>query len=425
MKYSERSSRKVRTKWKLPRGPFNIALELFDDIFEANKEPSKIFNIAKSNYRDASKAIDRSAGTDAPGLRASLRHYAVADAFLQRRLQRTRITAIIPAVVYYALLVVGGIKVDSGFRPEVTAVSLVIAVALALGCIYPAVYFVDKVVRAMAAMLVTALVVYGIAVAVEGAQNNFWNAVPASPNLTARGIVANELILVSLGIADFMLVGTAFAVVMTVWWTHWKRLYSNVVIVRSLLRVLDLMDKRKSSFGDLATKRSMCRELEIAAEFMQGGVLRSLALPDALVRRTLEQKLTSSAEYLRELQVRIVLAKEGADSDLRESLVVYAQLVLRGLYDSLPAGNIEVPLPGSASKIAAFGRAFLVAVIPFACLVSTRYIGLKLSDDFTGWAVVVTLAWAAITLVSSIDPLYKARLGDVRDLISAIRGKEG
>jgi hypothetical protein len=85
---------------------------------------------------------------------------------------------------------------------------------------------------------------------------------------------------------------------------------------------------------------------------------------------------------------------------------------------------MEVQPASEIHRLITLARTVIVSIIPLACIIGLRYTDLKLSPGLTGWAVVIALAWAAITLVSAVDPLYKARLGDFRDLISAIRGKD-
>jgi hypothetical protein len=64
-----------------------------------------------------------------------------------------------------------------------------------------------------------------------------------------------------------------------------------------------------------------------------------------------------------------------------------------------------------------------IALIPIGCLVSAKYAGLGLSGQFADWAIAVALGWAAITLISAIDPMYRAKLNDIRNIVSIVRGK--
>jgi hypothetical protein len=125
------------------------------------------------------------------------------------------------------------------------------------------------------------------------------------------------------------------------------------------------------------------------------------------------------------MQIRVVLAKDGTEGEVRESISSYVRMLAFGFYEELPVSNTEISPKDRVRAVLGFTRTFIVALIPFSCLVLTRQIGLALPADFTAWAVVVTLAWAAITLVSAIDPLYKSRFQDVRDLMTAVRGKDG
>jgi hypothetical protein len=67
----------------------------------------------------------------------------------------------------------------------------------------------------------------------------------------------------------------------------------------------------------------------------------------------------------------------------------------------------------------------LVAIVPIGCLIGAKLAGLKLSGQLADWAIIVAVAWAAITLISILDPAYKAKIDDIRNIVSIMRGSNG
>jgi hypothetical protein len=198
-----------------------------------------------------------------------------------------------------------------------------------------------------------------------------------------------------------------------------------MLIIESLLEVLHLLTNKRTSFRDLRSKNLICSILRFTANYVEYGILRSISVPDPTIHKALQDKLSGSAAYLREMQIQVILSKDGTEDELSNSISSYIKIVALGFYESLPVGNLGASPRRKIQTLLGFIRISVVALIPFSCVVIARGVGLVISPDFTGWAVVVSLAWAAITLVSAIDPLYRSRLQDVRDLMSAIRGKDG
>jgi hypothetical protein len=273
------------------------------------------------------------------------------------------------------------------------------------------------------AILLLAPTAYGIAVAITNSDNH-WNQLPTLQALSAHSFIATVLVLLSINAALFWVSDLASTVIPALIIESMQRRHPDTLIIETLLEILQLLSGKNSAFRDLRTKEGICSILRFTANYIENGILRNISVPDPAIRKALQDKLSGSASYLREMQIKVILSKDGTEADLSNSISSYIKMVALGFYESLPVGNLEASPRGKVQRLLGFVRILIVALIPFSCLVIARYAGLVLSSDFTGWAVVVSLAWAAITLVSAIDPLYKSRLQDVRDLMSAIRGKD-
>ena len=87
----------------------------------------------------------------------------------------------------------------------------------------------------------------------------------------------------------------------------------------------------------------------------------------------------------------------------------------------------EAPVEAGVSKrtaLAEVGRNVVVAVIPVACLIGAKFAGVTLSGQLANWAIIVAVAWAAISLIAAFDPAYRAKINDIRSIASIIRGSD-
>ena len=384
-----------------------------------------IFQRAKKLYKDAAIALEYSKANDTEEFRSGLRHYAVLCASILRRERIiSLVTAPFVAAAYY------GIVFPTFFALEATnsrdAVSFFCSIVASLLCIIIILRIFRGFKSRLVAFFLVSLGIFGSAMVAGHSAHRPWVYAPYVSSANLHDIIIDSFILFAVSIATFAVVviggGSVFFTLVI---TPMRKRNANFVIINTLVGVLKMIDKKTSKSDDLATKAGMCRALQFTADYLEEGVSRALSLPDPVARQILQEKLTSSAGYLHEMQLWVALAKDETQNNTRDAIAYYIELIARGEYDSLPSGTLTDTPQSKTSGLIRFGRMFIVAVIPFACLIGTRYAGLQLSSEFTGWSVVVALAWAAITLVSAIDPLYKTRLKDVQDLISTVRGKDG
>jgi hypothetical protein len=285
------------------------------------------------------------------------------------------------------------------------------------------IYLIDGFIAENAAILCLALVAYGVALAVEPSHKS-WNPLALSVYRAPSSVISNVFFMLTISLTTYVAVKLIYNFIAAFITSRMLRPYSNIIVIDSLLEVLHLLQTEKKHFVDLEQKKLICQILRFVARFVENEILHSIVISDAAVRNELQAKFSGSAAYLRSMQIKVILAKDGTSGELIELISFFIKTIALGFYDLLPVSDFEVTSTSKVRKILATARTFVVAALPFLCLIIVQKAGLPLSSTFISWVVVVALAWAAITLVSAIDPLYKSRLQDVRVLMTAIRGKD-
>ena len=223
--------------------------------------------------------------------------------------------------------------------------------------------------------------------------------------------------------AGLFLVGGLFFVVSRVI-TPLRIRHPDTVIIGILVDLLYELKLRPSRFSDIDFKRRVCGKIENAASYLQDALPQAAGISDTTLDQALREQLGASARHLQEVQMWVILANDKTFDEVCDVITHYIYAVALGQYNLLPVSNSIEPKSSKVRRSIILIRTFIVALIPIGCIVAVRYAGFSLSPQFTGWAVVVAITWAAITMVSTLDPLYKTRLTDVRDLISSIRGRD-
>ncbi len=254
---------------------------------------------------------------------------------------------------------------------------------------------------------------------------NFWPLISRlSPSdvrdYLAIGFLSFAGTVVTIGL--FFIV-SAYLVVLTVL-SPIRTRRSDIVIIGILIDLLHELELRPSHFSDMHVKRMICGKIESASSYLKNALPRAAGITDPTLDQALREQLGASARYLQEVQMRVILADEKTYDEVRAAITHYIYAIALGQYNLLPVGSSIEPKTSKFHRSVMLIRTFIVALIPLGCIVAVRYAGFSLSSQFTGWAVIVAVTWAAITLISTLDPLYKTRLTDVRDLISSIRGRD-
>jgi hypothetical protein len=177
-------------------------------------------------------------------------------------------------------------------------------------------------------------------------------------------------------------------------------------------------------FSHLDTKNYIITHLERAAVCLSFGIQHSTALPSIASRAILQEKCSGAAAAIRALQIPVMFPDSKTLEPLRDTVARTIVIVVRDNLDLLPRETAAAVEHHGLSRIIPVLRTIIIGIIPSAVLFATHYSGLSLSSTFNNWAILATILWAVITLLSLLDPLYATRIKTMGDLISAFRGKD-
>jgi hypothetical protein len=206
-------------------------------------------------------------------------------------------------------------------------------------------------------------------------------------------------------------------------WGKYFRTVPDAIIVHNMICALDHLKVANGSVK-LTERASAIRHLESAAVCMEAGVPRALSVPRGPASQKVLDRCRGAAAEIRELQASVGLAENDQDINVRTRLAHIAKLMMSRSLFELPVSNFAAE--SRFNVIRAVGRSLklcIVAAIPGAFIIILRYFNVKVSPPFYNWAVVGAVIWAAVTIISMLDPLYAARLNAIGQMVSGIRGR--
>jgi hypothetical protein len=203
------------------------------------------------------------------------------------------------------------------------------------------------------------------------------------------------------------------------------RRYPEAPMTYCLIRVLRHLEGGGVKRGDAPSKARICADLQLASRFLEVAIPIAVGLPDPAARQRFKDRCHSGAVELRDMQAQIALTDEGTVDNLSQVIVRYISMVTQGKYGLLPPEAPPEIKEAKTSTFARISRNVLVAIIPISCLIGARLADLKIAGQLADWAIIIAVAWAAITLISTLDPAYKAKIDDIRNIVSIMRGDNG
>lgn len=252
------------------------------------------------------------------------------------------------------------------------------------------------------------------------ASHNPWYTITHHVHSDAKSTAAYILIVGSVTLLLMVLGGIVSSVVLISQVENTKEKYVTVELIGLLTYVLGRIAERPALIRDLEFKADMARGIQLAASYLQNTIPKSLPLVDASARSEFRLKCRSSAVALRAIQVKIAVSGEDSLDDIKRVLSTFIIGIATGNYAILPDGNNSAQNEHKLEPID-IAKGLASAFSPMALLVGARHIGLALPSGVDSWAIAITLLWAAISVVSMIDPLYRTKIMEIQNVISTFR----
>lgn len=365
---------------------------------------------------------------DWPNVRAGLRRYAVVRAradVVRGYLANAYLGALI------ALLLGGTIWVsallDYSRKPAVLFTVPVVAFFVTMAILSVIVELTPSGtarLSTLAVMLLTPVAIIGVTLAVDhGSFQRPWDVVPRHDGQVAAAIVAG----IALCAAQIAIVAVSMVLIVIIdaaMDTSLAKRRPDIVVTGTLIRLLRNLHRAPQRFDSVRVKGLVCRDLEQVAVYLQIRLPAALAVPDPLTRENLRLHCDDAATYLRQLQVRVALGDDSTASDLPVIVARYIAIFALSEYGLLPTMAAATFKRAVTARVFRVTKKLLVAVIPIGCVIAARHFGVTLAGPLDDVVVLVALLWAAVNLVSIVDPGYRARIEDMNDLVSIFR-KDG
>lgn len=401
-----------------------------------------LFRDAKSIYAYSTTTLTSESAIDIELIRRDIRRYAVSRAYL--RLKTSRVidlaSSIIMAICLVSIgLIAYGISNEIhytlpndnskfNFTLLIAGSGVLIGVMAGVGLSLVMVRFESISLSTQAwILLAIALIFTGVFMVILNQDTtNYWPLIPYISHSNVRDLIAAGILALAAGIAvaGVVVVG-GLILTLTVVVNRMEARSPEIMITYTLINLLHDLRSRPMRFASVRFKAYVCGSLRDVSIYLQYAIPRVMKISDPSVNETVKEQLKRSAMYLREMQLWIVLANEKTLNEVRDVIASYVTAIALGQYDMLPKNASSDRRSNKVRGIVMLIRTFAVAIIPIGCIIGVRYAGLSLSAQFTGWAVIIAITWAAITLIATLDPLYKTRLSDIQSLISLVRGKDG
>jgi hypothetical protein len=201
---------------------------------------------------------------------------------------------------------------------------------------------------------------------------------------------------------------------------HFKR-HPEALLLLLLLLTRSRLSLHPTRMRNPKFKTAIIGDLEYAATLMENDMPQSISLKNDALRGQLQESFASSAAALRGMELRLAFSDDSTMRKIRDEVTDFIYAIATGDYALLPTAP-PLPSPSKARKIGAILKEIFVALIPLTVLTIVRYVGVQVSAGIANWATVVSLIWAIVIIISVLDPRYKSKIADVKDVMSIIRG---
>ncbi len=229
-----------------------------------------------------------------------------------------------------------------------------------------------------------------------------------------------SLYIASLGMVVLMIMTSILVLADTAIMGRHRKRYAHVVLLDLLVQARRALIEPDARMSDPSFKNYVSWMLERSAIKAEASLPRSIALRTPGLLGEIQENMRRVAAELRAMQLQLALSDYSTMDKIRDEVTEFIYALASGNYALLPAAAPGL-VPAKKRKVAAVARDLAIAVTPLAALAASRYLGLTVTPGIWNWAVVFSVAWASVTVIAVLDPLYKSKISDIRDIISMIR----
>jgi hypothetical protein len=171
-------------------------------------------------------------------------------------------------------------------------------------------------------------------------------------------------------------------------------------------------------------KRQLAAQLEQIAVRLEREIVRELRSGDVETDQWLTRQWREMATATRALKRDVLLSTEGARSHLEEQLVKMFSAATLENWDEFPRAHPKtLTRPEKIRRIREFAAVLARAGLPFLILWLLQQTSLRFDGRELNYARGVAIAWAALTLLALLDPLFDAKISAMTSLTGLFPGR--
>jgi len=207
-------------------------------------------------------------------------------------------------------------------------------------------------------------------------------------------------------------------------------LNTRAVIVDELLDLLDIIEQPnyEKIWTEFSHRTWLTKRLEVVASCIEIYFPRFFLTGVQEMDRWTDRNTSEMANGVRELIKWVVVPTPHTREDFKARITKYVTAALAsdwGKFDRVPAEKLS-PKQGLKDRVASAVAALLTAAVPILLLLLLKRMKVVVAEPLLTYLTVGAYVWAALSLLSRLDPQYAAKLGALKDLTKTLPfGKKG
>src|ERR1051325_2613741 len=205
-----------------------------------------------------------------------------------------------------------------------------------------------------------------------------------------------------------------------------QEIHTRAVVVDELLSVLAAIDTANygepgSSWPELSHRRALCDHLETVASCFENYFSGYFLTAAPEMNRWTDQATTEIASGVRELIKKLITSGPHSALDFKEHVIKYFWAALSsewGQFDRLSVQKVS-RREGMRTRLTSGITAVVTAAVPVLLLFLLRRWHL-VNEPLLTYVTVGAYIWAALSLLSQVDPQYSGKIAAFKDITSAL-----
>jgi hypothetical protein len=239
-----------------------------------------------------------------------------------------------------------------------------------------------------------------------GNSPGFWTHLVISAVL-ANGISAGYLFL-----AFLLILGLS-----TLYEWRTNKFYPDSVVVTELLDVLHQVETHPERWGKLDFRRARMRQLENVADRLERELPHRLRSGDPLTDEWMNKATRRMAAALRAKKKWLLTPKPDTREHLIKALAAALVNTATGDWDGLEQADLEpVSRAQFVSQVGGLVWQLVQGALPLLVLLGIRRVEPAFAGPLADSAITGAVMWFALRLLAVIDPHYREKLAELKEL---------